>query len=68
MKTFRRCVTTAEVGICHKNANLQLIASAYYLYPLEKRGKIVSREQISRRRQHGGKLSSELLKKSLFLC
>lgn len=55
-------------GVCHKLRTSQLIASAYRLYPLEKRGKIVSREQITRRRQHGGKLCDdhELLKKLLY--
>lgn len=53
-------------GVCHKLRTSQLIASAYRLYSLEKRGKIVSREQITRRRQHGGKLCDKLLKKLLY--
>lgn len=53
-------------GVCHKLRTSQLIASAYRLYPVEKRGKIVSREQITRRRQHGGRLCDELLKKLLY--
>lgn len=32
MKTFRRCVTTVEVGICHKNANLS--ADRFDLLPV----------------------------------
>jgi len=56
---IRRCVTT--VGFVDANQS----ADRFGLlgHPLEKRGKIVSREQTSRRRQHGGKLFNELSKK-----